>query len=120
MDSLFHAGSNPNYSSFFLIQPKEDIAIGVLANMNSDYTEQTARLIANTIAGTNEEAESSIDPFQLIDQLSLATTCLFILPQMVSIVRFIKWRKRVRNGALVRRDMSLGVWLKSIGWVLCR
>lgn len=118
VSSLFHAGSNPNYSSFFLIQPKEGVAIGVLANMNSSYTEQTARLIANTITGTNEEAESSMDPFQLIDQLSLAATCLFILLQMVSVVRFIKWKKRVRNGALVRRDMSLGVWLKSIGWVL--
>lgn len=118
VDSLFHAGSNPNYSSFFLIQPKEEIAIGVLANMNSSYTEQTARLIAETITGTNEEVASSMDPFQLIDQLSLGATCLFILLQIVSIVRFMKWKKRVKNGAFVRRDMSLGVWLKSSGWVL--
>ncbi|QWS51182.1 beta-lactamase family protein [Bacillus sp. JNUCC-24] len=118
VESLFHAGSNPNYSSFFLIQPKEDVAIGVLANMNSSYTEKTARLIAKTMTGTNEEAESSMDPFQLIDQLSVAATCLFILLQIVSVVRFIKWRKRVRNGVLVRRHISLGVWLKSIGWVL--
>ncbi|PRO40222.1 serine hydrolase domain-containing protein [Bacillus sp. LLTC93] len=118
VESLFHAGSNPNYSSFFLIQPKEGVAIGVLANMNSSYTEQTARLVAKTIMGTNEQVESSMDPFQLIDQLCLAATCLFILLQTVSILRFIKWRKRVKSGAVVQREMTRGVWLKGLCWVL--
>ncbi|MDM5297128.1 serine hydrolase domain-containing protein [Bacillus pumilus] len=116
--SLFHAGSNPNYSSFFLIQPEAGVAIGVLANMNSSYTEQTARLIANTIIGTNDQVEASIDPFQLIDQLSLAVTCLLILLQIISILRFIKWRNRVKRGVVMKRDMTLGVWMKCLGWVL--
>ncbi|MGA3854987.1 serine hydrolase, partial [Bacillus pumilus] len=81
----------------FLIQPKEEIAIGVLAKMNSSYTEQTARLGAKTITGTNEEVDSSMDPFQLIDQLSLGATRLFILLQIGSIVRLSKWKKRVKN-----------------------
>ncbi|MEI4789445.1 serine hydrolase domain-containing protein [Bacillus sp. FJAT-53060] len=118
VESLFHAGSNPNYSSFFLIQPKEGVAIGVLANMNSIYTEQTARLVANTIVGTKEQVEAPADPFQLIDKLSLAATGLFILLQIVSILRFVKWRRRIKRGIVVQRKMTLAVLLKSSYWVL--
>ncbi|MGM0888642.1 MAG: serine hydrolase domain-containing protein [Bacillota bacterium] len=118
IQALFHTGSNPNYSSFFLVQPEEGLAIGVLANMNSSYTEQTARLIAKTVTGNNEPQEETSDPFQFIDKLSLMMTLLFIILQIVSILRFMKWRQRMQRGAVVKRQMTLGVWLKSACWVL--
>ncbi|MGO4790613.1 serine hydrolase domain-containing protein [Paenibacillus sp. 2KB_20] len=35
---LLHQGSNPNFSSYFIIRPQEQLGVGVLANINSAYT----------------------------------------------------------------------------------
>ncbi|WP_019424893.1 serine hydrolase domain-containing protein [Paenibacillus sp. OSY-SE] len=33
-----HQGSNPNFSSYFIVRPQERLGVGVLANINSAYT----------------------------------------------------------------------------------
>ena len=44
-----HGGSNPNYSSHFLFLPKEQLAVGVLANVDSAYTDTIAEGIKDIL-----------------------------------------------------------------------
>ncbi len=61
---MFHAGSNPNFSSFIIISPDDNAAVGVLANMNSAYPEKIARSVLQVIADQNQKQDGSVtDPF---------------------------------------------------------
>ncbi|SUM53494.1 beta-lactamase [Staphylococcus epidermidis] len=70
--SFYHGGSNPNFSSFFLLNKKNDIGIGVLTNLNSAYTENIAKEINERLVKNNNDFIGNIkDPFQLIDYFSI-------------------------------------------------
>lgn len=113
---LFHGGSNPNYSSFFIIRPEENLAIGVLANMNSAYTELAARKVLHTVA--NEKANSNMtDPFQFIDALSVIVFTLCIFVNFIITYRAFVFIKEMHRGirgwqVLNRRVvLSIAMWL---------
>ncbi|MEH7040806.1 peptide ABC transporter [Bacillus pseudomycoides] len=48
---LSHEGSNPNFSSFMLLRPNEEVGIAVVSNINSVIPQQLAEEIRNYIIG---------------------------------------------------------------------
>lgn len=48
---ISHAGSNPNFSSFVVFHPQEKLGVAVMANMNSDYTQNIGQAIMDTLVG---------------------------------------------------------------------
>ncbi|MEG7335909.1 serine hydrolase domain-containing protein [Bacillus sp. 0102A] len=95
---MFHAGSNPNFSSFIIISPNDNAAVGVLANMNSAYAEKIARSVLEVIAEQKQKQDGSVtDPFQVIDQVAVAMLVLFSLLLIVLLWRIYIFLKSVKS-----------------------
>lgn len=90
--SFYHGGSNPNFSSFFLLNKKNDIGIGVLTNLNSAYTENIVKEINERLVKNNDDFIGNIkDPFQLIDYFStLFINFILVIFLVSAIVSYIK------------------------------
>ncbi|MBB3128125.1 hypothetical protein FHS19_002779 [Paenibacillus rhizosphaerae] len=35
---IFYAGENPSFTSYFILQPDQQLGVAILANMNTSYT----------------------------------------------------------------------------------
>lgn len=125
---IAHGGSNPNYSSYILFRPQEKIGIGVLANLDSSYTDTIAKGINNIILGEKPKDNTS-DTYISIDNASfaialislpvaLATTCLLV----ILIIQIIK-RERMRiEGAkrIVLNTSFLLLFILGFGYCMYR
>ncbi|GAA4277258.1 hypothetical protein GCM10022259_19820 [Aquimarina mytili] len=56
-NEIYHSGLNPNFSSYITLKPKKGIAVAVLANSNSSYTNIIGDKVMNTISGVKEKKE---------------------------------------------------------------
>ncbi|WP_151737084.1 cyclic peptide export ABC transporter [Paenibacillus tengchongensis] len=56
---ISHGGNNPNYSSYILMKPSEQLGVAVLSNTNSAYTELIGRGIHAILSG--DQPEKSIN-----------------------------------------------------------
>lgn len=81
---LVHGGSNPNYSSYILFRPQEKVGIGVLANLNSSYTEAIAKGIINVISGEKQN-ENTSDTYISIDNVLFMIVLISISVALVTI-----------------------------------
>jgi putative ATP-binding cassette transporter len=81
---IAHGGNNPNYSSYILLRSRENIGIGILANLNSSYTEAIANGIDDIIRG--EKAKNNItDIYISIDNVSF-TIVLISIPVLLATI----------------------------------
>ncbi|WP_286058939.1 serine hydrolase domain-containing protein [Bacillus mojavensis] len=98
---VFHAGSNPNFSSFIIVSSDDNAAVGVLANMNSAYPEKIARSVLQTISGQNQiEDDAVTDPFQFIDKAAASMLGLFSILFIVLLCRIYIWLRRAKAKSL--------------------
>jgi CubicO group peptidase (beta-lactamase class C family) len=75
---IYHAGSNPNFSSYVLLLPKLELGIVALSNLNSDYVEQLVHDISNLLQG--EAYGSSIkDVNQAADKVAMVFMLILII-----------------------------------------
>ncbi|MGV4321568.1 serine hydrolase domain-containing protein [Bacillus mojavensis] len=98
---VFHAGSNPNFSSFIIVSSDDNAAVGVLANMNSAYPEKIARSVLQTISGQNQIEDNAVtDPFQFIDKAAASMLGLFSILFIVLLCRIYIWLRRAKAKSL--------------------
>jgi len=123
---ISHGGSNPSYSSYILFRPQEKVGIGILANLNSSYSEAIAKGINNIILGEKPKGNIS-DTYISIDNASftivlislpvaLATICLLI----ILIIQIIK-RERKYTGDIKRVILNssfLLLFISGLGYCL--
>lgn len=76
--TLAHTGSNPNFSSCFIINKNENISIAIMANLNSSYTQLMATQILNILNDT-DSVQSTSDIYQTVDTIS-STLIIVLLP----------------------------------------
>lgn len=76
--TIYHGGSNPNYSSYFLLRTQDKVGIGVLANLNSSYTTSIANGINDIIKGEKPKTNVT-DIYISIDKVS-STAIIVCLP----------------------------------------
>lgn len=77
-----HGGNNPNYSSYIIIRTKDKIGVGVLANMNSEFTTIIANGIMDIIEG--EELDYVYkDTYQTLDTI---LTLLSIVCSVITVI----------------------------------
>ncbi len=50
---IFHAGENPTFTSYFIMQPNEQLGVAVLANMNTSYTTAIGQGVMDLWEGKN-------------------------------------------------------------------
>lgn len=112
-----HGGSNPNYSSHFLFLPADKLAIGVLTNIDSSYTDATAEGIMD-ILQKNAMPAPVDDIYKDIDRLSSITFILSLLlcgiTLFFSISVIVDFCKRRRRFSSFRLSNSLGIILSTL------
>lgn len=74
---LSHLGANPNYSSYFGFRPNDGIAVVVMANANSDYTNLIGHNVMRMLLH-QEVTSLNSDFYKKIDKMSSSVTVLFI------------------------------------------
>ncbi|MEK3834059.1 MULTISPECIES: cyclic peptide export ABC transporter [unclassified Paenibacillus] len=85
---LSHAGSNPNYSSFFSIRPSDGVGVAVLANLNSSYTELIGQGITEILQGYEPSNAITGDTYKSADTISFVIFCVAV-PASLAIMFFL-------------------------------
>ncbi|WP_343221759.1 cyclic peptide export ABC transporter [Paenibacillus tritici] len=81
---LSHGGSNPNFSSFFVIRPEEQWGVAVLANLNSSFTEEIGQGIMSLLTG-EELPDKSRDSYMSLDHFSSAMIVLMLTFSLLTV-----------------------------------
>lgn len=112
-----HGGSNPNYSSHFLFLPKEQLAVGVLANVDSAYTDTTAEGIMDILL-KNQMPLPVNDIFKDVDIVSSITFLFALLlcgvTAYFSIAALTDFFTKKRKFSLLHRGNLAGICLSMI------
>lgn len=119
---ISHGGANPNFTSYIALQPKEKIAVAVLANSNSPYTTLAGNYIMQFL--TREELPL-IKPFT--DKIDMACTIisyvlgfylLLNLGLMVfNVVGFFRGKNQYEPLTLKKIGKLLGIVVVSIPYL---
>ncbi|UFZ04100.1 beta-lactamase family protein [Bradyrhizobium ontarionense] len=68
---IYHGGNNPNYSSYFIFSPPRNMAVGIIANVNSNSTTAAAQDVVNILLGRPPIFPDN-NPTQRMDTLAVA------------------------------------------------
>lgn len=84
-----HEGSNPNFSSYFILRPDEQVGIAVLSNMNSTF----AKAIGEGLMSIWEDQDMPAphtDAYQILDQIltvaNIVVVCLGVFGLIATVV----------------------------------
>ncbi|MGD2093348.1 MAG: serine hydrolase domain-containing protein [Candidatus Aminicenantes bacterium] len=80
-DIIFHAGGNPNFSSFILFRPGKKLGAAVLANIRSSYVDDIPMGIFNILQGR--------EPWDTAGDQNLGVDTISIIVVIVSLVLFL-------------------------------
>nr|WP_325049433.1 serine hydrolase domain-containing protein [Lysinibacillus yapensis] len=73
---ILHAGENPTFSSYFIMQPDKQLGVAVLSNMNSTYTTAIGQGVMNLWDGNSVNIIHS-DSYQNLDRI-VTTICSIV------------------------------------------
>lgn len=65
---ILHAGENPTFTSYFIMQPDEQLGVAVLSNMDSTFTTVIGQGVMDLWEGNNANINHS-DSYQKIDKI---------------------------------------------------
>lgn len=82
-DKIYHTGMNPNFSSFIGMNTKSNVAVAVMANVNSNVTftigEQILKQLSSGDGTINLNSANEIELFDTFDRVFLASSVLLFL-----------------------------------------
>ncbi|WP_291584163.1 cyclic peptide export ABC transporter [Clostridium sp. UBA6640] len=89
---ISHGANNPNYSSFIVFKPEDEIGAAVLCNMNSEYTEKIGQGISEILQGEtyNKYTKDLNKSADKISILIIVTASLIILTTLFFVVKGLK------------------------------
>jgi CubicO group peptidase (beta-lactamase class C family) len=108
---IAHAGNNPTFSSYLIMQPDDQLGVAILSNMNSDITTYIGQGVMDLWKGSNVTQHYS-DSYQRLDQivtfLHIAIGCFSVLLVSLSfrIIRRLVKKQRM-NVSLSAKRFSL-------------
>ncbi|MFB7120717.1 cyclic peptide export ABC transporter [Bacillus tropicus] len=103
---LSHGGENPNFSSYIVLRPGENLAVGVMANINTSYTEKLGQEITNYLIGKEEnlivdDTNAKLDKFFLAVLFITVPIFLGLLFYLIkSIYEIIKRTGDIKTGRI--------------------
>ncbi|MBZ9636380.1 cyclic peptide export ABC transporter [Clostridium sp. FP1] len=74
---ISHGASNPNYSSFIVFRPEENIGVAVLCNSNSPHAQVIGQGVIEILQG-NQPKKTATDINKSVDIISIAIICMSI------------------------------------------
>lgn len=111
---IFHAGENPTFTSYFIMQPDEQLGVAILSNMNTSFTTAIGQGVMNLWEGNNVTNNHS-DSYQKLDQivtiLCIAVGCFSVFCILLSlrIMRNLVRKQRIRTSLNVKRILLLSI-----------
>ncbi|WP_154659321.1 cyclic peptide export ABC transporter [Paenibacillus massiliensis] len=121
-----HGGENPNYSSYIVLRPGEQLGVGVMANLNSEITPVIGQNVMNMLMG-KAVLGNTTDKLKYMDNLAVLVAAValpLLLCSVALVVRCclqIARHKRVRQlsiGGTVWRFMALLLFLSGFAYCL--
>lgn len=108
---ILHEGANPNFTSYFILQPEEQVGVAILSNMNTSYTTAIGQGVLDLWEG-NDVNTHHTDMFQELDKI-LTLVCIVLgccsalfIVFIVSMIRNLAKKERIWNSLNVRRSNS--------------
>ncbi|MGE7672909.1 serine hydrolase domain-containing protein [Lysinibacillus sp. NPDC094403] len=74
---LFHAGENPTFTSYFIMQPDEQLGVAILSNMNSSFTTAIGQGVMDLWEGKTVDTIHS-DNLQKLDKI-VSLLCVIVV-----------------------------------------
>ncbi|WP_456956293.1 serine hydrolase domain-containing protein [Lysinibacillus sp. TE18511] len=109
---ILHAGENPTFTSYFIMQPDEQLGVAVLSNMNSSYTTAIGQGVMDLWEGKNVNNNHS-DNLQRIDKIvtllcvTIVGLVMFLSILLLTTVRKIVKKQRIRVSFNAKRTFFL-------------
>ncbi|KKO55346.1 serine hydrolase domain-containing protein [Paenibacillus sp. DMB20] len=111
---IFHAGQNPTFTSYFIMQPDEQLGVAILSNLNTSFTTAIGQSVMDLWEG-NDVANTHSDGYQKLDRivtiLCIAVGCfgvLFILLSLRIVSKLVR-EQRIRTKLNVKRILLLSI-----------
>ncbi|MBT2632935.1 serine hydrolase [Bacillus sp. ISL-101] len=111
---IFHAGENPTFTSYFIMQPDEQIGVAILSNMNTSFTTSIGQGVMDLWEGNNVTNNHS-DRYQKLDRfvtiLCIVVGCfgLFFILLSLRVMRKLVRKQRIRTSLNVMRIILLSI-----------
>lgn len=88
---LFHPGENPNFSSYVVFRPEEQLGVGVLANINSSFTPEIGQGIMNIIMEKqlSYNTTDTMIYFDFVFFLVIMVSVPLIISNLFLLIRFL-------------------------------
>ncbi|MFB7160244.1 serine hydrolase domain-containing protein [Lysinibacillus sp. NPDC056232] len=109
---ISHAGENPTFSSYFVMQPDEQLGVAVLSNMNSSYTTVIGQGVIDLWEGKTVNTIHT-DIFQNLDKI-ISLICvivvglgMFLSILLLTTLREIVKKQRIRVSLNIKRTFLL-------------
>ncbi|GIP18643.1 serine hydrolase [Paenibacillus montaniterrae] len=106
----FHAGENPTFTSYIMMQPDQQLGVAVLSNLNTTFTTAIAQGVLELWEG-HDITRAHTDSYQQIDQIVsmlwivvVSLGALFLLFSLLIIRKLVK-KQRIRAKLNVKRSM---------------
>lgn len=108
---LFHAGENPNFSSYIVIRPEDKIGVGVLANINSEYAYAIGQGIIDIMNGKKVKT-NVVDTIKYFDSVfflvAIVSVPIILVSIFLTIACFIQVLKKQRKLRCRARNFITG------------
>lgn len=111
---IFHAGQNPTFTSYFIMQPDEQLGVAILSNLNTSFTTAIGQGVmdlweGNDVANTHSSGDQKLD--RIVTILCIVVGCfgvMFILLSLRTVSKFVR-KQRIRTKLNVKRILLLSV-----------
>lgn len=111
---ILHAGENPTFSSYFIMQPDEQLGVAILSNMNTSFTTAIGQGVMDLWEG-NDVTNNHSDRYQKLDRfvtiLCIVVGCfgLFFILLSIRVMRKLVRKQRIRTSLNVKRILLLSI-----------
>ncbi|MGE5342974.1 MAG: cyclic peptide export ABC transporter [Candidatus Omnitrophota bacterium] len=117
-----HGGNNPNFTSQFIFQPRQKIAVGILTNSNSTYTPYIANTVMNLVTGKPLPSDANLGAgidkgasiFFILACVCILLAAIFILLTIFQIVTGKRKFEKLTAGRIIRPILILLAFLPFI------
>ena len=111
---IFHAGENPTFTSYFIMQPDEQLGVAILSNMNTSFTTVIGQGVMELWEGNNVTNNHS-DSYQKLDKimtiLCIAVGCFSVFLTLLSlrIMKKLVRKQRIRTSLNLKKILLLSI-----------
>lgn len=112
-----HGGNNPNFSSYVLFDPVQQIGVAVLGNRNTTAT----YAICEGLYALQQDLKPAAAPMDTMDTANLAGRIIILICTALCLWMIYVWVKDlrlIRNGRRIRRGPSFALYVKTSGFVI--